>query len=198
VTSVDPAAAYNGYGVAFNVTDGVNDFVAWCLDINHYLNLSSDYTINNTDPYQNQPGVVLTAGQITDLNSLFNTAYATLDLNVGAQVAGFQLALWEIAFEDVGNAYDIVAGDFLSVWNTTNAAVSNAAAYLANLGGTATGSYNLTFWEATPQQNGNHSQNLISASPGGGILPPVPLPAAGWMLGIGLLGLYGAKRRKKA
>lgn len=204
VISTVPSKSYNGYGVGFNVTDGVKDFLAWCVDINHYINLASEYEITTT-PYQNQPGVVLTAGQQTDLNRLFNTAYGGLDPTVGVQAAAFQLAIWEIAFETVGAGYNIVAGAFRSVWGTANvsgqnnAAVSLADTFLKNLyKGTQTPQL-LTYYEATPYPNSeDHSQNLVTATAGGGIIPPVPLPGAAWMLGVGLFGLYGASRRKKA
>lgn len=170
---------YNGNTAAgpFRLTgdNGFGDFDAFCIDLAHHMANGQTYTVSGASSY----------GAVVDnyIDRLFNSAYASLSTAV--QGAAFQVALWEI-ITDTGatSGYDLGLGDFTAT--ASNAAViSQATSYLAGLTGASTGGYTLTFL-ASP-----NSQDLVTVS-------AVPVPAAFGMLGLGLAGLFGLRRRKKA
>lgn len=177
----------------FRLSDGVNDLIAWCLDITHNLSLPSPYKTTD-DPFSNSYG--LTDVQKANVENLFETSYSTLDLSNDAQSAGFQLALWEVIYEKSGT-FDVTDGNFYA--RASSAASDLANAFLGNLGGAITQAYNFTYYESLGYKSGwgkkkwkkKYSQNLVSVT-------PVPLPAAGLLLTCGLAGLYVVNRRKKA
>lgn len=173
----------------FRVTDGLSNFVAWCLDLATTLSLPSKYTITDT-PFASTTGA-FTASVQNNLQRLFNTSYATLDLNNAAQSAGFQLALWEIVAE-TQTPLTLNSGSLRWVSGSNDARIA-ANNFLANLDGPETGLYVLTFYESGKDKYGRQlSQNLVSVA-------PIPLPAAVWLLGGGIV-LMGAvaRRRRKA
>ena len=176
----------------FNVTDTTGSegsFLAWCLDIAHYLmgvGSSQNYTETNA-PFSNSYG--LSAVAKARVQSVFDANYASLDATDGDQAAAFQIVLWEAAYEDDGNAMSLANGLFQATSSGSDAFaatfIANAAAYT---GGPA---YDLTFWEVDGDANRGKwtGQNLVSAN-------PVPVPAAGWLLLAGLGGLAATRRRK--
>ena len=164
----------------FRLNDGTADLVAWCLDTLHFLNIPSVYEITETPFTDHLP--VLDTTRIGNLQNLFDENYSDTLLADNTQSAGFQMALWEIIYEAAGTALNVSDG----TWYATAATgvVNFANTILGNLGGTKIDHFKLTFY----QQEGG--QNLVSAS--------VPIPAAGGMLALGLIGLYGASRRRRA
>lgn len=157
------------------------NFIAWCLDIYDELDLASNYQITTT-PFSD---LALSAADQADIKALFDTSFFDLDLSSDTESAGFQVALWEIAFEGDGNTYDAATGDFAIA---SSSAIGVANGFLDLLGGPTTGNYELTFLES----DGN-SQDLVTAS-----VSAVPLPASGLMLmgALAGLGLLSASRRR--
>jgi hypothetical protein len=96
------------------------------------------------------------------------------------QSAAFQIALWDIAFNN-----GLATSTFTATANGTNAATVNGlvSTYLGNLSGPI--SEQLTFL----QDPLNNSQNLVTFT-------PVPLPAAGWLLLSGISALLVLGRRR--
>lgn len=176
---------------AQSFTDAAGNFTAFCLDIVGNLHLPRGYTETVT-PFAAK---ALTALQRSNVNKLFNTAYATLNIADNAQSAGFQLALWEIVNETSGT-FDAAAGTFYGHVTITNSAAFTAAnAFLGGLGGPVTGKYGVHYLQAdyTYSRDGSlrSGQDLVTVS-------PVPLPAAGWMLIFGIGALAVSRRRKQA
>jgi len=173
----------------FQVTDGTNRFVAWCLDLATSLSLPSKYTVTDT-PFRNTTGTFSASVQ-QRLQKLFNTSYSTLDINSNTQAAGFQLALWEIVDEDRSGLS--LNNGTLRYAGGSNAARDAANRFLAQLDGPVTQQYELSFFESGKSKAGKQlSQNLVSVA-------PIPLPAAVWLLGGGLVLMAGvARRRRKA
>ncbi len=165
-------SAYTG---GFALKDSQGSFTAWCLDFARALQLPSNYTITTTTS-------AIDPGRLADIEKLFEVNYSTLNLADPNQSAGFQLALWEILYE-TGSSYSLSNGSF-KAFNSAGA-IADANAYLNNLTHSIVQAYQFTFYQSAS------SQNLISVM-------PVPLPAAGLLLGTGIVGLFAFKRRRAA
>lgn len=150
--------------------NGIGDFLAFCVDLTKSLSAGSTYTTSSSSAYS-----ALVEG---DIDRLFTSVYASIDTAIEA--AAFQLALWEI-ISDNGATYDLSAGSFIA--SASGAVMQQAAAYLAGLANAATGGYQITYLHSRT------SQDLVTVS-------PVPVPAALGMLGLGIAGLFGLKRRR--
>ncbi|MFV0358623.1 VPLPA-CTERM sorting domain-containing protein [Tropicimonas sp.] len=190
--------AYNGYAGAFNVTTSeaapLDSFVAWCLDIGTTIKSSYEYIVKSIDDdiFTNGGSAVsLDDTQKSAIQNLFNTAYNGLDTLDKVQAGGFQLALWEIAYETSGT-FSLSDGSFTETNTAGAAARAQANTFLAGLAGGWTGTYDLAFFEAAETAGGHGSQNLV----GGFEAAPVPLPAAAWLLlaGMGALGVAGRRK----
>lgn len=191
VTVASPSA--NALAGGFRLKDQAdNSFIAWCLDILNTLSIPTggrDYTVTDT-PFAGDP---LAGPRLDNVKGLFETAYSSVDLTDDVQSAGFQLALWEVLYETY-SVFDLTTGTFTQTRSGTaqDAAETAANDYLALLdGGIVTQAYAFTFYESSRASDGRQlSQNLVSVA-------PVPLPAAAWMLGLGVAGLFGVRRLKK-
>ena len=194
VTMNTPSA--NALAGGFRLEDGSGDpLLAWCLDIMNNLTIpttGTGYTTTET-PFSATSGALgaTTQGHI---EGLFETAFSTVDITDDVQSAGFQMALWEVIYE-TESTFDVTSGTFTQNKNGSLQDDAEAAAndYLALMdGGVVTQSYAFSYYESDTDSSGKQlSQNLVSVS-------AVPLPAAAWMLGLGLAGLLGMRRRQKA
>ena len=179
----------------FNMTDtsgGMGSFVAWCLDIAHYLmntGESQNYTQTN-DPFSNSAGLSNVAKD--RVQSVFDANYASLDTSNGDHAAAFQMALWEAAYEEDDAAMSVSSGWFqASSWGST-AMANRYLTAASNYSGDS--QWDLAFLEVDGDENRwkRSGQNLVTVS-------PVPVPAAGLLLLTSLFGMGAiARRRRKA
>ena len=167
--NLDGSLERNRAGLIRLEDTGGAEVLAWSVDLTN--------AIAATDAYANVD--TLSDAVKANIDRLYNSAFASVSNATDA--AGFQVALWEIV-TDTDTGIDLHSGDFEA--NGAAAKYQKAAEYLAGLDDADTGRWNISYFSAA--QNGT---NLVSAT-------PVPLPAAVWMLGLGLAGLYGASRRK--
>lgn len=177
---------------AISMTDGTYNYILWCVDLLGALSDGAEYDVV-TNPYPEGVDLVGT-GKLDKLEAFFEVNYSTSFTN--DQAAAFQLGIWEIVFdigldvyngtlEQVGSLSDTVFGladDFITAMNTAiaNSAVGDSLVF--------------KYFDDHPGE----SQDLVAASPATSGFTPVPLPAAGWLLGGGLLSLFGVGRLKKS
>ena len=162
-------------------------FTAWCLDIYAYISDGQNYNIT-TSPFSVAP---LTQARIDNIRALFNTGLSGLNLGIGSNSAGFQLALWDLVYEKTVNPLNAGAGKFRA--SNSTGAINTANLLLAGLAGPITGNFKLTFLESV----GRRSQNLVTGNSIPVEIPSVPVPAAGLLLFSALAGTGLLARRKR-
>jgi hypothetical protein len=148
------------------------DFLAFCLEPLEYLRLPRAY----------DDGTSLTRMQVGALGALVNNALKLV--NNARSAAAFQLAAWEIANE--GGKFELSKGAFV-VTSANAKTKSLAQSWLDALNGnTWAADYKVRILTAT------RTQDLVTD------LPPVPVPAAGFLMFGALGGLAALRRRKRA
>lgn len=168
------------YGFKMTDTTGqMGSFTAFCLDISHWLQNSGVYDTTTT-PFTNSYSVSATA--MARVQAVFDANFASVVLTNAVQAAGFQVALWNALYDT-----DWSAGTgIFAVRDGSAGATSQATAYLQAAQAYAGGRrFNMTFLQAR-----TYNQNLITVA-------PVPLPAAGGMLLLGLGALAMLRRGRK-
>ncbi len=169
----------------------LESFTAWCLDISTTINLSYNYTVTNS-PFSLSP---LSATRVANIKALFKTGLTGLNLAIGRNSAGFQLALWELVYENTGGPLDAGAGNFRA--SNSASAIATANLLLAGLGGPITGNFELTFLEAYSTRGVYKSQNFVTGKPIPDDISAVPLPAAGLLLFGALFGTTVLARQRR-
>ena len=176
--------------------DAFGAFYAWCVDLDTRLKVGgkgSPYSVSDT---------LLTAGQQDSVARLFAKGYATLDARDGAQMAGFQLALWEARYDGDG-ALSLAEGRIQS-GAKNGGATAFAAALLEDLRETPAAGYAITYLASGVNPGGRQiSQHLVTGTRRVGSAPPpaaIPLPVSAWMLLVGLaaLGVVGLRGTRRA
>jgi hypothetical protein len=162
-------------------------FVAWCLDLEHYLapkGTATPYTVTKT-PFSNSYG--LSSDEMKRVQSVFDANFANVDVNDDVQAAAFQVALWNALYDGDPSA----AGGTFSIKNqalglliipVANHYLQDAKKY------DGPKRWNLTFLESTDQKT---RQNLVTVT-------PVPVPAAAWLMLLALGGLAVVARQRRA
>ena len=155
----------------------LRNFVAWCFDLDTTISTGQTYTYDEAPDMLDADPPYL-AGAQERVQKLFDASYDPSAVLANAQAsAGFQLAIWEVLYDD---DFDLATGNFTA---TDSNALDEAGGYLTGVG-TYAGGQN---WILTTYDSAN-AQDL-------GVASAIPLPAAAWLL-LGVTGgLVAAKRR---
>ena len=179
-TPPNPVTASPSTGAVsmLNLTAG-GSFAAWCVDIYSWLNTTStgaSYTLTS--------GATFFGGspsKVTDLERLASLYLGSV--NTVAESGAFQLAVWEIVYENSGS-YGLGTGNF-QVASASGGAITTANTWLSALG-SGVPTMTLNVWASSS------SQDLAVFT------SAVPEPEIYAMLaaGLGFLGFVGKKRRQ--
>ncbi len=153
----------------------MSQFLAFCLSPLETLRLPLDY----------QVGSRFSEAVNRNLFALASNAFSLV--NNSRSAAAFQMAAWEIVTE-TAPVFDIGRGDF----RVTGASVGSINA--ARLAQSWLGNINSKSWTASADYTilmASRTQDLLTNQ-----ISPVPVPAAGWLLLAGMLGLVGYGRRR--
>jgi hypothetical protein len=178
----------------------VNTFIGVCLEIGENVQTTKlTYTIRDvadapvTASQDGTPMGAQRAASVAKLVQLAFGGYLSNALTAGANtVLAFQMALWELSIDRSGLSYDLTTG-----WQYTGAGASNTTAF-----GDAQ-SWLSQLWNDRNSNALPQAANLFAMTRGNpqstaqDMLVQTPIPAAAWLLGSGLLGLFGIARRRR-
>jgi hypothetical protein len=184
-TGVNNPGSVGAFG--FNMVDVtaggsvLGKFVAWCLDLDHYLapqGKATPYTVTKT-PFSNSYG--LSSADMKRVQSVFDANFAGVKLDNNTQAAGFQVALWNALYDT-----DFLAGegDFAILRSDVRKQADKYLKAAKKFDGKRV--WNLTFLESK-----DNRQNLVTVT-------PVPVPAAAGLMLLALGGLVLVGRRQRA
>lgn len=191
------------------LNDGADNSIARCFNNSGPLPDPDTYETTNT-PFTNSYG--LSASRIDNVEKPFSANYSALDAPGNVQSAGFQPALWKLLYECMTGFEEANGGSAGPVAQNGSTPQQGPLSQLGSTSQQRTtsgrGSSSTGFSSANQSLNnfvgaGGQGGNAAYRRSGGDSrnsvgVTPVPLPAAGLMLGFGLAGLYCAGRFKKA
>jgi hypothetical protein len=157
------------------VLNGGPSFVSYCVDLYQTINFGSPYS-DYTAPGTSH--LFTNDRAYADLGRLYATVGSGVDTSV--EEAAFQIAVWEIAYEDSSNPYALGTGAArFSGGSASPAALSLASSWLTGLGGGP--GYDIRVIESRSHQDV--------------IFAPVPEPSSVALLLAGLVATGGFARR---
>lgn len=168
----------------FEILNKSPSLIQWDEGLDAFC-IQTNTTLKSTAYYSVTEGLGGLAGtfQGTQLDRLFSEYYTT-SKESAQNSAAMQLAIWEIVNENPDMGLSLSDGNFTS--GGFSGARNLANTWLASLSETSkTGLYN--FYTLTSKK----SQDLIT------VTARVPEPSILLMMGLGLLGLFGARRRQR-
>ena len=168
------------------INPAIGDFIAWCLDLATSIHGTNPLTYVVTDTPVSG-GFNVYKDQVATLFRNSNYSDSVTDKN--STSAGFQLALWEVAYDtpDADGNFSLGTGAFQATAGSAILREANAfLAYMTTPHHDAGGGPAVTFLQNIDNPL---RQSLVTAS-------PIPLPAAAWLL-IGGIGMLAAARRRR-
>jgi hypothetical protein len=175
--------------------DASNNIYFWCIDLTHVVNVGGSYTPFNADPFQTNPPLNFTATQVQDLRNLFFESWNAAVNTDAAQAAAFQLAIWDVLFDDSAFSLtsNIVPGTGFTA-TSGDAALIPAAQILINKAvNPPAHPYPLTQLTQRFATTDNHVQDFIYQTPPS----QTPEPTGVALLGAGLVAMMFAMRRRR-
>jgi len=177
IQSLAPNTGLHVYAGGFNTTDGNTNFVSWCVDI-----LQGTYFNSPATDYTQVSGAAALGAARADALARLATLYLGT-VNNAVTSAAFQLAVWEIVYENGNNAYNIGSGNFSAFGASDGSALTLAQNWLSNLPGSST--YSTSVWQSGTRQD------LVTFT-------NVPEPSSLALIGLGLAGMAFMRRRRKS
>jgi len=176
-------------GVTFNAGD---QFTTFCTELTQFISTGDTFTYSSVAvadmPTVGQLGAPMGSFRAGLIQELFNNYYATAVNGTTTEAAAFQVAVWEIVYEDrvddVGSSLTIAAAlnagaDSFTVSSNYDA-VQQANTWLDALTGNYSADDSLIGFGSGSAQD----QLLL-----------VPLPAPLWLAGVGLAGVVFGRRK---
>jgi hypothetical protein len=196
----DPGDNFAGVLVGGNSPE--DNFIGVCIELGEFVDAAkSTFTIRDVADSPIDSVSVMGPQRAADVAKLVTLAFngrLANALNTGAPVLAFQIALWEISTDRVNVPGSYSLTDMLSSYThpVVSGAGLQAKQWLDKL--------NFEFLNATSLQT-VLARNLFALTNGGDpqnddrqdMLVQTPIPAAAWLLGSGLLGLFGISRRRQ-
>ena len=169
VTKTVPAGGFA------TIVNGGPSFESFCVDVYQTIAFGTTYTDYS---FAGLGHLFTNANAYTDLGRLYNTAGL---VDTAVEEAAFQIAVWEIAYEATGTAYNLLSGAASFAGGT---AASSGALALANT------------WLASLSPNSRAITVMDSREHQDIIFAPIPEPEIVLLMAAGLIGVVGAARRK--
>jgi hypothetical protein len=170
------AGGYNTTISNAGVLDG--SFVSYCVDLGQYLKFNTDY---NAGQYKAGTAADFFGSRYDDVLKLFSYAYNAVTNSTAEKSAGFQIALWELVYENSGS-YNVLDG---GIRFSNSAALDEAAGFLQ--GAASFNGQSLNLQVLTSGSN----QDVAFAT-------PVPEPGAYALMLVSLATVGVMTRRRKA
>lgn len=162
------------------------NYFAFCVDPSYATYTPTEYTVLSATTMENK---YKAAAWVLDqaLNGVFTDKAAA------------QIAVWELVF-DWGNSVNLTANSFIlnSPGDPLKATATGYALSALSAYGTWTGANNYSVAvKPDPGYYGVSPQDFVFAFETQTVNPPVPIPPTAYLLGAGLLGLVGLRRKFK-
>jgi hypothetical protein len=170
-----------GAGGFATILNGGASFTTYCIDLYQTLNFADPaYTTYSIVPGSLHAFANMNAN--ADLGRLFGAGHI---VNDAVTSAAFQIAVWEIAYEKTGTAYDVTSGSasFAGSGTGPTAALTLATSWLGTLGSNGV--------PITTLESPDH-QDVVYATP-----VPEPETYALMMAGLGVVMFMGRRSRRQ-